>query len=183
MLCEICGQKEAIIHIEEYIDGQRKTIHLCQDCANEKGLDRMGIKGINLAEILYNLSTLGGNLPQKRTADLTKGKPAKVFVCEYCGWDSEKFQKTGRLGCEQCYEAFSDIILKAISNIQKGNLHIGKRPGENSSETSLMMMDLLKLQKQLEECIITEEYEKAAVIRDKINELKENIEVDEKHEK
>ena len=188
MICEICGQKEAVIHIQEIIDGRKKTVHMCQDCATAKGMDAMGLQGINIAEILYNLSTKsnlsGFNAGKLEIGDNKniKPKPVKITVCPYCKWDSEKFQKTGRLGCGRCYEAFSDIIMKAISNIQKGNLHIGKRPGENTSETSLLMMDILNLQKKLDEHINKEEYEEAAKVRDQINYLKKKIETDNNYE-
>jgi protein arginine kinase activator len=190
MICEICNKKEAIVHIQEIVNGQKKTVHMCQDCATSKGLDAIGMQGINIAEILYNLSTKS-NIPNfnKNFPDITgkqienkSKKPVKVSICSNCKWDSDKFQKTGRLGCEKCYEAFSNIIAKTISNIHKGNLHVGKRPGENTSETSLLMMDILNLQKDLEEYVLKEEFEKAAKVRDEINNLKNKLEADNNNE-
>jgi protein arginine kinase activator len=191
MLCEICNKKEAVVHIQEIVDGEKKTIHMCQECAASKGVDAIGLEGVNIAEILYNLSTKN-TLPDfskvvtmfpGRGYETKKNKPIKVVVCSNCKWNSDNFQKTGKLGCEKCYKAFSDIISKTISNIQKGNLHIGKRPGENTSEISLIMMDILNLQKKLEEYVLREEFEKAADIRDQINQLKTQLEAENKNEK
>ncbi|MCF7791862.1 MAG: UvrB/UvrC motif-containing protein [Victivallales bacterium] len=190
MLCEICKKKEAVVHIQEIVKGRKKTVHMCQDCAASKGVEAIGMQGINIAEILYNLSTQNSFPKKENTLNSDKNKkyskkrkPIQLTLCPNCKWDSEKFQKTGRLGCEKCYEAFSDIIIKTISNIQKGNLHIGKRPGENTSETSMLMMDILNLQKQLEACIAKEEFEKAAEIRDKLNGLKNRLETEKPYEK
>lgn len=178
MLCEICKKNEAVVHIQEIINGEKKTIHICQNCAAQKGLENIGFQGINIAEILYNLSTKNNlSLPENSKLLDTQNKKEKIQIktCSECKWDSEKFQKTGKLGCENCYSTFSDIIEKMISNIQKGNLHIGKRLGEKTTEKNIIMMDIIKLQKKLEECVKKEEFEKAGILKNKINELKDRL--------
>jgi protein-arginine kinase activator protein McsA len=54
-------------------------------------------------------------------------------------------------------------------------MHVGKRPGvpsKEADEDTRNAIELMKLQKQLEEHILREEFEKAAEIRDRIALLK-----------
>jgi protein arginine kinase activator len=61
--------------------------------------------------------------------------------------------------------------------MHRGALHVGKKPGGGSSnESGKLMMELMNMQRELEEHIQREEYEKAAVLRDKINDLKNKME-------
>lgn len=178
MLCENCKQKEAKVHIQEIINGERKNLHICEECALKKGISPASPQGINIAEMLYKLSAnkdfripFNGDLFPGM--DLREGFAQRLLVCPSCKWDTGKFQKTGKLGCENCYNVFSETLSETLSMIHKSKLHIGKRPDENSTESSIIMLDLLTLQQRLEEHVKKEEFEAAAEIRDKINELKQ----------
>lgn len=37
MLCENCGEKPATLHFTKIINGQKNEMHLCEQCAKEKG--------------------------------------------------------------------------------------------------------------------------------------------------
>ena len=39
MLCDHCGENEAIIHLTQIVNNQMSTFHLCERCAAEKGLE------------------------------------------------------------------------------------------------------------------------------------------------
>ena len=38
ILCENCHQNVATVHLTEIIQQEKKEIHLCSDCANDKGI-------------------------------------------------------------------------------------------------------------------------------------------------
>lgn len=177
MICQLCNKNPATIHIQEIISGEKKVLHICADCAAKKTQDDPVLKGFNLAEMLYNLSGQI-ELPFSDEEDAPGTDDSQVvLVCSECGWDSTRFRKTGRLGCGNCYEIFNEILSNALKNMHRGSLHVGKKPGGGSSnESGKLMMELMNMQKELEEYIQREEYEKAAVLRDKINELKNKIE-------
>ena len=44
MLCEICNQNEANIHITHLVDGEPKNMHVCESCAKERGAMKVGIE-------------------------------------------------------------------------------------------------------------------------------------------
>ena len=39
MICQFCNKKEATVHYTEVINNKVSKIHLCEDCAKQKGMD------------------------------------------------------------------------------------------------------------------------------------------------
>ena len=170
MLCEICHKNEATIHIQEIIGGQKKSMHLCSSCAAAKqqgeGLD---LGPFNLAGLLYKLS--GNSSADEKSSDSTGN--AGGLVCSVCSWDEQRLKSTGKVGCENCYKVFAPILNDVIRNMHRGSSHMGKQPAGKGQELAMLHRQLAELQKKLQQSIETEDYENAAVLRDKINALKE----------
>lgn len=180
MLCEICNKNQASIHIQEIVKGQKHSLHICSSCAEKKGLSEMALQGINIAEILYKISTnvsSGQDIPDLDFADASPDEKEEVFSgasCEACGWNTDKFNKTGRLGCAKCYAAFKDILKEALKNMHKGTMHVGKRPrGPGAPGSDAPMLEIMSLQRLLDEHVQREEYEQAAKVRDRLKALRE----------
>ena len=184
MLCEICKQNQATIHIQELNKGGKTTLHICESCATKKGLDKIGLQGINIAEILYKLSASSEEMLSVTTNNAAQSdvydnnKVITNIICPECKWNISKFQQTGRFGCENCYQAFSEILSETLSSMHKGIIHIGKCPNLKNTGPGLLMLDILNLQKQLDMHVIREEYEEAAKLRDQINKLKKKQTLD-----
>lgn len=183
MLCDICKQHEATIHIQEIINSNKKAMHLCSECAVKKSQNdpSFDFGGFNLAEMLYNISESQGGLPglpqlsENEPAD-DKLKEIPDLKCMNCKWTLKALRRTGRVGCPECYKVFHEVIENALENMHRGKLHVGKKPGSKSGDkSSSFMLKLMNLQKELDEVIQREEYEKAAKLRDKINSLKEKM--------
>lgn len=180
MLCEICKKNTATIHIQEVISNKKKSLHICPACAAEKNEDNTFLNGINLAEMLYNLSEqFDVPFPDENTIseDEDHIKPPSVnLTCSVCQWDTDNFRKTGRLGCAECYSVFKEILDNSLKNMHRGTLHVGKQVGKSGGirldNTGKIMLEVMTLQKKLDELVQREEYEEAAVVRDKINALK-----------
>lgn len=180
MLCDICKKNEATIHIQEITNGQKKVIHMCQECAatqhGEGGLD---FGPFNLAEVLYKLSGQSGAKPapdaSQNAPDNENAPDDADLVCDECGWTEEKLRKTGKLGCGHCYAVFAPLLGEAFKNMHRGLSHLGKHPAGNSenAELHICRARISKLQKELQQAVANEEYENAAVLRDRINELKQ----------
>ncbi len=176
MLCDICKKNEATIHIQEIVNEQKKGLHLCGDCAAEKAKTNpmFNINGFNLAEMLYNISA-NLQLPHSTTPSATAAKH-KNLKCPECNWELEGLKKHGRLGCPKCYKVFHEIINEALENMHRGKLHVGKRPGtDGAGKSSQLMLELMRLQKELTELVQREEYEQAAGVRDKISAVKKKL--------
>jgi protein arginine kinase activator len=178
MLCDLCKKNPASIHIQEIINGEKKALHICPECAAKKSDEDPILKGFNLAEMLYNLSgQLELPFAKSQAQEQNDMEESQIVLsCPVCGWDSNKFRQTGRLGCASCYSTFKSILEVAMKNMHRGMLHVGKKPGGGTSnESGRIMMELMELQKELDELVQREEYEKAAIIRDKINDIKKKI--------
>ncbi len=181
MLCDNCHKSEATIHIQEVMDGKKKAIHLCAGCAAEKSQDS-GVGDFNIAQLLYNISE-NLNLPgitealKQKSAETQQQQSQQEQSCPVCGWNSEKLRQTGRLGCQNCYKVFKQILDKALPNMHRGKVHIGKSPAGNAKNAApRQMAELMNLQKELEIAVGEERYEDAAKLRDQINNIKKNME-------
>ena len=167
MLCTNCGNKEAVFHYKQIINGVRSEQHLCTDCAMELGYANQGENTFDFSDMFNNFISIPSFL-----------KPsASVRSCQNCGTTFEEFKKTGLLGCDKCYDEFKNIIESTLAQIQPATSHKGKLSGESGKKIQFEN-ELNELKEQLKRAIIDEKYEDAAVYRDKIKELEETEEKD-----
>ena len=90
--------------------------------------------------------------------------------CENCGKTYYEFQKSGRLGCSQCYKAFGEQVRQALYKVQKGTEHKGKIPSKSSAEI-LKKRQLADLKARLAKAVSAEDYESAAKLHKEIKGL------------
>ena len=181
MLCQKCHKNEATIHVQKIEDGHVKSLHLCQACASEHSMDDSGLQGFNLAEVLFDIAGKVADAVNSDSPEEEASGPVSEPVCPHCGWTLQKFRKTGYLGCPACYQAFDAQISGMLKNIHRGDHHTGKIPvtagsdQKHGHEAILLKRQIEQLRKEQEEKIRREEYEDAAVLRDKIQELEQKI--------
>ena len=81
------------------------------------------------------------------------------------------------VGCSDCYEKFYDKLLPSIQRIHGKAKHAGKVPPVTEStieEKKISTEELiLKKEAELKKAIERQEFERCAVLRDEIKELKE----------
>lgn len=162
MLCMVCKQKEAKIHLTQMLEGKTKKVDLCDACAKEKGVDDPA--GFSLADLLMGLGA---------ASELAKSIPdAEETKCPRCGLSQADFKKTGRLGCDQCYATFHDGLNSLLKNMHKGTKHRGKVP-KGGSPGAVSEDRRQSLQRELTAAVAAENYEEAARLRDEIKALKQ----------
>ena len=175
MLCDICKKNEATVHIKEFHNGQCETHHLCAECAGKKEQDgEFGTLGFKLSEILFNA------VPGGKKASATKAEAVEDAspVCPVCSWNSSMIRKSnGKVGCPECYKIFAPILAEALSKVQRGSVHLGKHPASGDGDDSGMLrQELKRLQTELADLVAKEEYEKAAICRDRIIAVRQQLE-------
>ncbi|MEJ2745584.1 MAG: UvrB/UvrC motif-containing protein [bacterium] len=95
-------------------------------------------------------------------------------TCPGCGLSYIDFRKTGRLGCDNCYNAFEKSLQGLLETIHRSTTHVGKVPSRERAEVEGLTM-LKSLEAQLCAAVEKEEFEKAATIRDKLQALKKDV--------
>lgn len=162
MKCNICGRREAVIHIQQIIGNKQSKLHLCEKCAAEKGITSIDDK------LEMDIAGLFAGLFESRKA-ITQNMEKKS--CRYCGTTFDTFNKKNRFGCNHCYAVFSRILRYKFKKLTSRRQYQGKIPKKLQSY-KILFIDLEKLKKNLEEAVRNEDYEKAANIRDEIKRLK-----------
>ena len=161
MKCDICKDNEATIHSIRYINGEITESHICEECAKR--------------EITQSWSGVDTGLKDQNTflKDLIN-RDENDTVCPECGFKFSDFKNTGYLGCPSCYSHFKKLVLPAIKRVQGSDRHTGRVPyivtGTDEPAGSPETIDQLKV--RLDEAVSLENFELAAVLRDKINLLK-----------
>lgn len=170
MKCQICGKTEATVHFKEIKNDEAKELHLCEQCAQEKGFHSV-VQSDNMS-LASQFKWMAENI-----APDAEGGPGHV-VCPDCGLRYSQFARTGRLGCSGCYEAFSSQLTPILRRVHGSTRHGGKAPGLEGKRRE-RREEIHRLHDALEDAIHKEEFERAAEIRDKIRKLEKNLEAEE----
>ncbi len=162
MQCQICNKNDATIHLTEITDGKREEMHLCEHCAAEQGIAVKSHLPVN--ELLSNL------LAAQPPDDESSSQLVQVH-CPNCGFTLSQFRKEAVLGCPYDYKVFEKSLLPLIEKAHNGKTaHCGKLPSKTPKDTK-KQVELLNLRQQLQAAVQSEDYELAAKLRDKINQL------------
>jgi len=169
MLCTHCGKKEATFHYKTVTNGVAQEMHLCRDCAQEMGI------GEKYADLFGDALDFNSILNQVFNLSDKKLTSANNLKCTACGTDFNKFNTTGLLGCDKCYDVFSDAIETMLQKTQSSTVHNGKISGPDSEKIK-KQNEIRELKSQLQKAILEEKYEDAAKLRDKIKSLEKGEE-------
>ncbi len=158
--CSECKKPIAVLYTEIVGNSMTRTV-MCADCPHlERRLHGTGTK-----------KTLAEGA-EKETA----------LTCGSCGTTLEQIRTGSLVGCPACYEVFSNILIADLikssrvsrhltTNKMTMPLHIGRAPGEVSEISPTLR--LIALNEALDETLIREDYEQAALLRDQIKSLKD----------
>jgi protein arginine kinase activator len=160
MLCDLCKQNEAKVHLTQIVEGVTKKIDLCEACSKEKGVEDPA--GFSLADLL-----LGLGASQEKSEEAATAEEGGNLACPHCGFTQADFKKSGRLGCSACYEIFAEPLESLLKSMHKGTQHVGKVP-RAFKQTEDASARLKALSQKLDKAIADEDFEQAAMLRDEI---------------
>ena len=155
--CSVCG-KPATVHLTEIIKGQKREVHLCDQCAREQDVT---IKTqFTLPDLLQGLISahLGG-----------MSEELASLCCPSCGMKYMEFRGQGRLGCPNDYRVFAKGLTPLMERIHGATRHVGKVPRQAGRDDP-RRQELAQLRQQLRDAVKHEAYEEAARLRDIIRE-------------
>lgn len=161
----MCSKHNAVIQIQQVINNQKRTIRLCEKCARALGIVKAADNESLDATIQNLFSGLFGD--EKREHDVHNRK------CPVCGTTSKSIAKTNMAGCTECYTVFSAYIRKSIRKTYGNARHEGKFPRRYLGYRQFLF-EINDLKKQLRSALGQEDYEKAALLRDRIKTIKQS---------
>jgi protein arginine kinase activator len=165
MSCDQCREREAVIHLTQIVNEQVTTLHLCERCAAEKGVESPG--GVAKTPLGTFLAAMGKGYPEQTPVPARGGD-----TCPRCGGSLQDFRETGRLGCPGCYQAFEVPIRDLLRRLHGSTHHIGERYAEHGNEPVAQNgVSAADLREQLRLAVETENFELAAELRDRLRVL------------
>lgn len=164
MLCQNCGKYDATTHVKRIINGEAAEAHLCGDCA----------RALGYTDVFGGFSNTFGDLLGSFFGEVPKSTlTTRAVRCEKCGNTFNDIVNSGKIGCADCYVTFYDKLLPSLQRIHGKTRHEGKKPTIIKAEVTNSANPIEELEEQLKIAINEQNFEKAAELRDKINELKE----------
>jgi protein arginine kinase activator len=160
MKCDACGLRDALIHVRQMQKNGLQELHLCEECAQERGFIREEDSEMSVGDLLAGLLE-GAASPSGADA------PAS---CPRCGLAAAEFRKRGRAGCADCYEAFSADVRRILAQMAPRPRHAGKLPRE-AAQPVADGESRDELAAELRAAVEGEDYERAAQLRDRIRDL------------
>lgn len=168
MLCEECGVREATIAMVVRAGGESTTRHLCPECMKRVHQELLG-KPIQ--------DLLSGILSAISDGD-ESASPQEDIVCPQCGRSLHEFQRTGRLGCAGCYQAFREQLQPMLLRIHGRAQHAGFQPevaaekAANAAAAAAAVPDRkAELTRLMAQAVAVEDFETAAQLRDELRTL------------
>ena len=158
MKCDLC-EKPAVVHEVTVRSGIKKEVHLCETHAKDAGIQLPTTPPINQLLTQFVISQ--------------SSKPAKMVnkSCSLCGLTFNQFRQTGKVGCPECYKSFEEQLSPLIERAQNGGTHhSGKAPRRAGTSVDRQLL-IQKLMKELDHAVASEQYERAAKLRDRLNSM------------
>jgi protein arginine kinase activator len=163
MLCSICKEKPATVHLTQIVGDKMQKLDLCEDCAKAKGINDPTSFGLADLDLVLGLGA---------SQEIEQAAGGVELKCPRCGFTQADFKKSGRLGCPECYQTFAEGLGGLLKTMHKGTRHTGKAP--EALRQSRDLSDRMKtLQIKLAKAIKDEDFEEAAILRDEIKRMSE----------
>lgn len=168
MLCTNCNKNTATIHLQQFVNGKKVELRLCQECAASK-FNNPVLNNITEAIFKDFLEQMQVkfNANQGLFNSLQIIHPVQ---CTNCLMTYEEFKSGGKLGCEACYQSFSREVEALLKNVHGSMRHEGKIPKRLGTEI-VFKRTTDELRKKLKQAIEEENFEEAARLRDEIRTL------------
>ncbi len=154
MICENCGERDAVVHLTQIEDAQVTTVHLCERCAAERGVEPPPAGKTPLGSFLAAIG------------DSEAPPDGALERCPGCGATFANFRETGRLGCAECWTAFEAPLRELVRRLHGSTVHVGERYVSRGTIATPSAEE--DLRERLRLAVETENFELAAELRDRL---------------
>lgn len=166
MLCQHCRMNPATTIYKQLVNGKPEVLHLCDTCAEKIGLQNDFMEG-------FSAFPLNDFFSEFFNSARIQGQP-KNTVCKKCGTALKEITSTGNLGCDECIRTFEKELTPLVLKIHGNAVHSGKIP--NSAGWELKRKGKIsELKAELDTAVEAQNFEKAAKLRDEIQQLQGQV--------
>ena len=164
MLCDNCNEREAAVHLQQVKDNAVSSMHLCHQCAAEKGVETAA------GAVKFPLSDFLASMGKDSSASGTTEDSDEE--CRFCGATLKDFRETGRLGCPRCYDIFENQLRDLLRRLHGSSHHVGEAyVVADSGQGDQQDEQAADMRKRLRQAVETENFELAAELRDRLRTL------------
>ena len=186
MKCERCG-KEATVTVKAIINGYERDFYLCNDCLkeytnidggqSEEKFHKININNLNIENLINSfIPSLDDMIDSYYEYKFNQNNHPFSFMegikeetCPKCG-NLESNIRQGIFGCENCYKLKENLTTKVLKTYNNFDKYVGKLPREDR-EFKEVALEIKSLQEKLSQSVETEDYEMAASLKEKIDDL------------
>jgi protein arginine kinase activator len=165
--CHNCGKDtDGTVKITQIRGSQKTVVTLCRECASAMGFHNpLDQTPFPLAKILESIVDQSLSPLDEETAGVG---------CKQCGMTFTEFSQQGRFGCGACYEVFRPKLEVILRKIHGNSMHRGKLPNSQDSGV-ISVQEQERLESEYHRAIESEEFERAADLRDRLREIRAQV--------
>lgn len=183
MLCQVCQQNEMVMKITKIQGGVPTEYNVCAECAAKISAHHAAIqkkRQVDKQTVENLLKDLLGQAGATKIK-ITHAADEDVPSCPECGINYLQYRQSFMLGCPACYDSFGEVLENDIQKIHRATHHVssGSRPQPRAASSDVQLdlqTQVRMLQRELQESIECENFDRAAELRDEINALQQQIE-------
>ena len=169
MNCERCKNRKATLFYADEGGGRHA---LCAVCGEKQSkpivFSTQGSEKEERKEEFLPPVTLFSLINEKSYLPRAMQDSDKHLVCKGCGLTAEQLCSSGELGCVECYEAFSSLLLPTPTLYPASSS--ARMPSARRARLDKQRR-LTELRVKLRQAVDREDYELAATLRDEIRSL------------
>ena len=97
------------------------------------------------------------------------------MTCAACGLTTAEYQEAGLLGCAECYRAFAELLRARLPELVQVARQANRPAPAAAAErenTEAIGFQIDVLERELQDAVAMENFERAATLRDEITRLK-----------
>lgn len=161
MKCEKCNKKEACYHSTLIVNGNSKSVHLCEDCARKEGF--LSDNRNDIFDVFFDNFT-------KPFDDMFNFDSIDKFICSSCGTNFDEFRKNHYLGCNNCFDNFYN---KIDNFFKSADIESDDKIEFRTPKKTKLDEQIDEMQEKLNLAVKEERYEDAAKINKDLKALKQ----------
>ena len=157
MLCDNCKKNKATTYFKRTVNGETTETFLCEECAK-----KLGVSG-GMFKTTGGFGDFGGF--DFLVPDFIKTSQLETEKRCECGRTFRSIAKSGRVGCEKCYDTFRKELTPSLRKMHGASAH---KPREGAVKKQDPKAEIDALRALMAKAIKEENFEEAARLRDEI---------------